>query len=139
MRQAAGIEPAKCVFAKSRDGALAGQFAARAGKGCAERLLGRVFMAHISTFMASGRLALELRVALSFNSSASSLPPDLATLPLARHMNYVRDDKLEQSLIVGDHDHRAVRGSQPVDAFGDDLESVDVEARISFIEHASRG
>ncbi len=43
---------------------------------------------------------------------------------------------VEQPLVVGDDDHGAIGRAQPVDAVGDDLQRVDVEAGIGLVEHA---
>src|SRR5690606_14454541 len=54
---------------------------------------------------------------------------------VGKHVHLVRDDVVEQSLIVRNHNHRAVRGAQLVDAVGDDPQRVDVETAISLVEH----
>jgi hypothetical protein len=51
-------------------------------------------------------------------------------------MHHVGHDVVEQPLIVSDDDHRPVGRTQPVDALGNDLQRVDVEAGIGFVEHA---
>jgi hypothetical protein len=43
-------------------------------------------------------------------------------------------DVVEQALVVGDDDHRALRAAQRVDAVGDDAQGVDVEARVGLVE-----
>jgi hypothetical protein len=40
---------------------------------------------------------------------------------------------------VGDDEHRAVGRTQRVDAVGDDLQRIDVEAGIGLVEHAQLG
>ena len=49
-------------------------------------------------------------------------------------MHDVRHDVVEQALIVGDDDRGALRRAQPVDAVGDDLQGVDVEAGVGLVE-----
>ena len=51
------------------------------------------------------------------------------------HMHDVGLDVVEQALVVGDDEERALRRAQRVDAFGDDPQRVDVEAGIGFVEH----
>ena len=51
-------------------------------------------------------------------------------------MHHVGHDVVEQPLIVGDDDEGALLRAQPVDAFGDDPQRIDVEAGIGFVEHA---
>ena len=51
-------------------------------------------------------------------------------------MHHVGHDMVEQPLVVGNHHHGAVRPTQPVDAIGHDLQRVDVEAGIGFVQHA---
>ncbi|QTK78264.1 hypothetical protein AT6N2_C0352 [Agrobacterium tumefaciens] len=51
-------------------------------------------------------------------------------------MNAVRHDVIEQALIVGDDDGGAIRRLQRVDAVSHDLQRVDVETAIGFVENA---
>ena len=53
-------------------------------------------------------------------------------------MHPVRHHEVEEALIVGDDQHGAVGAAQRVDAAGDDLERVDVEARIGLVEDRER-
>ena len=69
------------------------------------------------------------------SSSASSLPPLLHDAAGRQHMHDVGNDVVEQALIMGDHDHGALRRAQLVDAVGDHLEGVDVEAGVGLVEH----
>ena len=48
--------------------------------------------------------------------------------PVGEHMHPVRNDVVEQPLIVGDDEHGAVRRAKRVHAFGNDAHGVDVEA-----------
>ena len=43
-------------------------------------------------------------------------------------MHPVRNDVVEQPLIVGDHQHGTIRTAQRVDALGHDAHGIDVEA-----------
>ena len=53
---------------------------------------------------------------------------------VGEHVDLVRHDVIEQALVVRDHDERAVRRSHRVDAVGDHLERVDVEAGVGLVE-----
>src|SRR5262249_9950049 len=67
----------------------------------------------------------------------------LATRPhdatVEEHMNVVGYDVVQQSLVVRDHDHRAVRTAQHVDAVGHDLQGVDVESGVGLVENREPG
>ena len=54
-------------------------------------------------------------------------------------MHDVGFDVVEQALIMGDDEERAVLAAQRVDAVGDDAQRVDVEAEIGLVEHAKLG
>ena len=56
--------------------------------------------------------------------------------PLRQDVHDVGLDVVEQALVVGDHDERAVGRAQRVDAVGDDAQRVDVEAAIGLVENA---
>src|SRR5439155_27012992 len=60
----------------------------------------------------------------------------LDDLAPVEHVHAIRHDTLEQALVVGDDDDRAVRRTQRVDAVRDDLQRVDIEAGIGLVEHA---
>ena len=66
------------------------------------------------------------------------MPPDLHDAALAQHVHEVGHDVFEQPLVVRDHDDRAVGAAHRVDAFGDGLERVDVEARVGLVEDRQR-
>ena len=71
-------------------------------------------------------------VAFSSSSSARLLSPvrDDAAIRLAVYL--VRHDVVEQALIVGDHQDRAVGAAQRIDAIGHDPQRVDVQAAGRF-------
>ncbi len=54
-------------------------------------------------------------------------------------MHVVRHDVVQEALVMGDDDHGTVRRAQRVDAVGHQLQGIDVEAGIGFIEDAKRG
>ena len=56
--------------------------------------------------------------------------------PSNRTWTLVRHDVVEQPLVVRDDEHRPVRAAQGVDAVGDDLQGVDVEAGVGLVEDA---
>jgi hypothetical protein len=47
----------------------------------------------------------------------------------------IRHDVIEQTLVVGDQHHGALRVAQAVHAHRDDLERIDVEPGVRFIEN----
>src|SRR5438067_776482 len=51
------------------------------------------------------------------------------------HVHKIRNDVVEQTLIVGDDDRSLFRTVKFIDAFGDDPQRINVETRIGFIEH----
>ena len=57
------------------------------------------------------------------------------TMPaVAQHVDEVGHDVVEQPLVVRDHDDRALGVPHRVDALGDGLQRVDVEARVGLVE-----
>src|SRR5690554_1347975 len=51
-----------------------------------------------------------------------------------QYVHVVRHDVVQQALVVGHHQDGAVFGTQGVDAAGDDLQGVDVEAGVGFVQ-----
>src|SRR5579885_3236990 len=51
-----------------------------------------------------------------------------------KHVHDIGHDVVQQALVMRDQDDGAIRTAQVVDAAGDDLERVDVEAGVGFIE-----
>ena len=51
-------------------------------------------------------------------------------------MDVVGGDVVEQALVVGDEEHAALGRAHGVDALGDDLQRVDVEAGVGLVEDA---
>jgi hypothetical protein len=56
-----------------------------------------------------------------------------------QHVDHVGRDVVEQALVVGDDQEGAVGRTQCVDAFGDVLQRVDVEAAVGFVEDRELG
>ena len=54
--------------------------------------------------------------------------------PGAEHVHVVGHDVVEQPLVVGDDDDRALRAAHGVDAVGDELQRVDVEPGVGLVE-----
>ena len=54
--------------------------------------------------------------------------------PSDEHVDEIRHDVVEQPLVVGDHEHRALGAAQRVHAVRDDAQRVDVEARVGLVE-----
>ena len=50
-------------------------------------------------------------------------------------MDHVRDNKIEQTLIVSDEDNGVLGASQFINTLSDDTQSVYIEARIRFVKH----
>src|SRR3569623_838798 len=55
-----------------------------------------------------------------------------------QHVHMIWHDVIEQALVMGNHHEGAVIAAQGIDAFGDDLERIDVEAGIGFVENTQR-
>src|SRR5690606_23070467 len=84
----------------------------------------------------SGGLADDAGIALALEVEREILVARLDDLPAIEHVHAVGHDVLEQALVVGDDEEGAVGRAQRVDAVGDDLQRVDVEAGIGLVEHA---
>src|SRR6476659_4573184 len=96
-----------------------------------------VLIGRTSTFIAtSRRLVPVLGVAGGFELERQRLVAGLHDAALRKDVHHVRHDVVEQALVVRDDDEGAVGGAQPVDALGDHLEGIDVEAGIGLVEHA---
>src|ERR1700722_1258604 len=88
-----------------------------------------------SAVMASRPLVLVLRVAVGLELERELLAAGADDASLREHVHDIRHDMVEQALVMGDDDHRALRRAQPVDPVRDQLEGVDVEAGIGLVEH----
>jgi hypothetical protein len=53
-------------------------------------------------------------------------------------MHAVRHDVVQEPLVVGDDEHRALLGAERIHALRHDAERIDVETRIRFVEHTKR-
>src|SRR6266508_6155621 len=96
-----------------------------------------VLIGRTSAFIATSRRFVPiLRVAAGLQLQRQLLAAGAHDAAAREHVHHVRHDVVEQALIVRDHHEGALRRAQPVDAVGDDLERVDVEAGIGLIEHA---
>ena len=49
-------------------------------------------------------------------------------------MHDVGNDIIQQTLVVGDHDHAAIGRAQLIDTVGDDLQRIDIETGVGFVE-----
>ncbi len=54
---------------------------------------------------------------------------------MGENVNLVRHDIGQQALIVGDDEERAFSGAQGIDAIGDNLQRINVETAIGFIQY----
>ena len=54
--------------------------------------------------------------------------------PVNQDVYEVRHDVVQQTLIVGDENEGALRIAEGIDAVGDDLEGIDVEARVGLVK-----
>jgi hypothetical protein len=75
----------------------------------------------------SGGIA-ELGVARLFQLERKLRTARARHAPVGEHMHPVRNDVVEQPLIVRDHQHGTIRTAQRVDALGHDAHGIDVEA-----------
>src|SRR5262245_21132638 len=89
-----------------------------------------------ATSAISDGLFLVLRVAARLDLQRQLLAAGVRDAPAREHMHHVRNDIVEEPLIVRDHHEGALGRAQPVDAVGHDLERVDVEAGVGLVEHA---
>src|SRR5690606_27899710 len=55
---------------------------------------------------------------------------------LVENVNSVRNDVVEQALVVGDDHNRAIRRTQSVHTLSDDAQGIDVEAGVGLVQHA---
>src|SRR5262249_54268687 len=72
--------------------------------------------------LASRGLVLIARIALGLELQRELLAAGPHDAALGKHMHDVRHDVVEQTLVVGDHHHGALRRTQPVDALGHHLD-----------------
>src|SRR6516225_7182674 len=73
-------------------------------------------------------ILLVLRVALRLELQRDLLAAAAHDAAARQHMHHIRDDVIEQALVMGDDDESAFRRAQLIDPLGDDLERIDVEA-----------
>ena len=83
----------------------------------------------------SCRVAFQPAVALLFELQRQLLAAGLHQPAIAQHVHEVGHDVIEQPLVVRHDDDRAIGPAHGVDAFGDSLQGVDVEARIGLVEN----
>src|SRR3981189_155565 len=126
--------------ASSRSAATApapGSARLTAAKFAASAVSATVLIGRTSAFIAtSRRVVLVLRVSRVFELPRPSRGPGLHDAALGEHMHHVRDDIIEQTLVVRDDHEGALGRTQPVDALGHNLERIDVEPGIGLVEHA---
>src|SRR5262245_42082302 len=84
----------------------------------------------------SGHFFLVFGVAARFKLVRQLLAAGAHDAAARQDVHHVGYDVVEQALIMRDDHKRSLRRAQPVDTFGHDLERVDVETGIGFIEHA---
>ena len=80
------------------------------------------------------RLLLEPGVALLLELERHLLAAGADDAPVDQHVDEVRNDVVQQPLVVRDDQHRALGAAQLVDALGHDPQRVDVEARVGLVE-----
>src|SRR5947208_2471050 len=81
----------------------------------------------------------ELGVALCFKLKRKLRTARFHNSAVRQNVDKVRHNFIQQSLIVRDHDHCPVGASHGVHAFGDDLQRVDIETGISFVQNGELG
>src|SRR5690606_17582709 len=91
-----------------------------------------IFMIHPS----SGSFADYVGITIFFKVQRKVLVTRLDDLALVKHVHAIRNYVFEQTLVVRDDDHGAVRRTQGIHAFRNDLQRVDVEAGVGFVEDA---
>src|SRR5690606_24317807 len=91
-----------------------------------------IFMIHPS----SGSFADYVGITIFFKMQRKALVTGLDDLALVQNVHAVRNDMLEQTLIVRNDDHGAIWRTQRVHAFRNDLQRIDVETGIGFVEDA---
>src|SRR5687768_12763944 len=75
----------------------------------------------------------------SRSHAGAELPPARADEhAVAEHVHEIGNDVIEQTLVMRHHDERAIRRAHRIHAARDDLERIDIEARISFVENRER-
>src|ERR671937_826778 len=108
-----------------------------AAKLVASAVSAAVLIGRTSAFIASSRhLFLVLRVAGRLEVERQLLVAGLHDAAARKHVHHVRHDVVEQPLVVRDHDEAARGRAQRIDAVGNGLERVDVEAGVGLVEHA---
>src|SRR5690349_6504218 len=82
------------------------------------------------SFSDARQLALDPAIALLLQLQRQLFTTGPDDTPTRENMHEVRNDIVEQPLVVRDDDEGALRAAQGVDPVGDDFEGIDVQARI---------
>src|SRR5262249_45152628 len=78
---------------------------------------------HVSS-LSRGCLAcffLNIRISSLFDFQGQFRPARPETAAIDEHMDKIRHDVVQKPLVMGNHDHSALRTAQPIHAFCDDL------------------
>src|SRR5580692_855064 len=73
-------------------------------------------------------------IAFFFEFDGQFLPTRAHDSPVEEDMDKIRNNVIQEALIMGDDDRGVVRTAQFVYAFGDDFEGVDVQTGIRFVQ-----
>ena len=84
----------------------------------------------------AGELFFDPVVALAFEFLGQFLVATVDDTAVEHDVDDVGHDVVEQTLVVSDDEEAAIFATHVVNAFGDDAECVDVEARVGLIHHA---
>src|SRR5690606_3539830 len=88
------------------------------------------------SFLSLRRLADDIGVTILFQFKRQFLAARLHDAALRQNVNRIGYDVVEQALVVGDHDDRAIRRTQSIHTFSNDPQGVDVEAGVRLVQHA---
>ncbi len=142
-RKTTGLQIVEQHVTRGNNSAVARQFAELGGIGVNQRgFRGRQPVGSLNVhghhLLASGlgRFTDDVGVTVVFQLKRQSLVTRADDLALVENVNAVRHDVIKQALIVGDDDGGTIRRLQRVDAVSHDLQRVDVETTIGFIENA---
>src|SRR5262245_5924438 len=91
--------------------------------------------AGISTPCRAGRFPLNPAVSLFLELERELLAARSNDPAFRQHVNNVRYDVVEETLVVRHDEHRPIGAAHGVHATGDHLQRVDVEARVGFVEN----
>src|SRR4051812_1589423 len=129
----------KRLNAASRRPAAPGSAGRAFAKVTARAVSAAVFIGRISAFttkpQTSRHLFLILGVAFFLQLERQLLAAGAHDTALRQHVHDIGHDVVEQPLIVRDHDEAALGRAQLVDALGDHLQRIDIEAGIGLVEH----